>query len=408
MISDVIQPSQISRLKSPFVCLPRLLYVGDVAVEASVAGSTLLYRLLEDYPAERLLIAEGNMWKSRPEKRLADVRYESFQVGAERVLRTRLHVYYSSILQLTASFRTKLLKRIVEEFRPEAILTVAHGYSWLTAARLAKKLALPLHLIVHDDWVSIQESVLPGGIYKSLKQKFGETYRQATSRNCASPYMVEDFVARYAAQGTILYPSRAADVPIYEHAPCMRRVSRKLTFAFAGTVNTRGYAESLATFARVLDAAGGALIVYSNLGPADVKACGLTGSHVTVQPIQPVNDLVASLRQLVDVLFVPMSFAEEDAHNMRLAFPSKLADYSITGLPLLIWGPSYCSAIRWARENAGVAEVVDDPGAESLGAAVTKLMKNAHYRRALGEAALIKGQEFFSHEAAVQRFYQML
>ena len=69
--------------------LPRLVYVGDVAVEATVAGSTLLYRLLQTYPTERLLIVEGNLWRSKLEKRLPRVRYESFKVGTERILRTR-------------------------------------------------------------------------------------------------------------------------------------------------------------------------------------------------------------------------------------------------------------------------------------------------------------------------------
>ena len=56
--------------------LPRLLYIGDVPVEASYHGSALLYRLLEDYPKERLKIVEAGVQLSRPERRLAGVAYE--------------------------------------------------------------------------------------------------------------------------------------------------------------------------------------------------------------------------------------------------------------------------------------------------------------------------------------------
>ena len=42
--------------------LPRLLYVGDVPVEASYHGSALIYRLLQRYPVERLRIVEGNIF----------------------------------------------------------------------------------------------------------------------------------------------------------------------------------------------------------------------------------------------------------------------------------------------------------------------------------------------------------
>ena len=41
--------------------LPRLLYIADVAVEASYYGSALVYRLLERYPVEQLRIVEAGL-----------------------------------------------------------------------------------------------------------------------------------------------------------------------------------------------------------------------------------------------------------------------------------------------------------------------------------------------------------
>ena len=41
--------------------LPRLLYVGDVPVEASYHGSALLHRLLVNYPPDRLSVIETAM-----------------------------------------------------------------------------------------------------------------------------------------------------------------------------------------------------------------------------------------------------------------------------------------------------------------------------------------------------------
>lgn len=388
--------------------LPRMLYVGDVAVESTVAGSTLLYRLLQNYPADRLRIAEGNISSSQPERRLPGVRYDELRVGASRLLRTRFHSLYSSVLHLTAPTRGSRLRKIFREFRPEAILTVGHGYSWLPAARLSLQARLPLHLIVHDDWVSVQKNVLPAVIHGRLDRNFGEAYRHATSRLCASPYMVESFIERYGAAGTVLYPSRAAGVSGYAQPHRQRGGENKLVFAFAGTVNSRGYAQSLATLASVLGSVGGELVVYSNLNAGGIRDCGLEGRHVSVRPVMPFGELLESLRGDVDVLFVPMSFAAEDAQNMRLGFPSKLADYTAVGLPLLIWGPPYCSAVRWARENSGAAEVVDVPAAAALKESVARLMNDAHYRRSLAETALEKGREFFAHEVAISTFHRLI
>ncbi|HKC63953.1 MAG TPA: glycosyltransferase [Pyrinomonadaceae bacterium] len=406
MSCAIIEPSIDESREKDYDLLPRLLYIGDVAVAATVAGSTQLYRLLQRYPRQILLIAEGNLWMSSPDKRLPHVKYEAFRVGSKRLLLTRFHATYSCLLYLTATTRKKQLEQTFAEFQPEAIFTVAHGYSWLTAAQMAKLYDLPLHLVIHDDWVSTQESVLPASVHRKLKRQFGEAYRQAASRLCVSPFMVEDFARKYGVGGTVLYPSRAADVPPYQSVPDSPRNERSLTFAFAGTVNTRGYAESLTQFAAVLEKVGGMLVVYSNLSADDRHSCGLTGRHITVRPILPIKELLASLREDVDALFVPMSFTAEDAQNMKVAFPSKLADYTIAGLPLLIWGPSYCSAVRWAQENAGVAEVVAAPDAETLEQSVLNLMTNEHYRRSLGENALLKGREFFAHEVAVEKFHQ--
>jgi uncharacterized membrane protein len=388
--------------------LPRMLYVGDVAVESTVAGSTLLYRLLQNYPADRLRVAEGNISSSQPDKRLPGVIYDEFKVGNRRLLHTRLHDLYSGVLHLTAPARAARLRKICRDFRPEAVLTVAHGYSWLTAARLSVKACLPLHLIVHDDCASAQKSVLPAVIHKRLDRDFGEVYRHAAARFCASPYMAEAFAERYGAAGTVLYPSRAADVPEHTGLPHRRDAGDSLVFAFAGTVNTRGYAQSLATLASVLGGAGAKLIVYSNLDAGGVGDCGLEGSHVSVRPVVPFGELFEGLRRDADVLFVPMSFAAEDAPNMRAGFPSKIADYTAVGVPLLIWGPPYCSAVRWARENSGVAEVVDEPSAAALRISVTRLMRDAQYRRSLAEAALHKGREFFAHDAAVEKFQRLI
>jgi hypothetical protein len=103
------------------------------------------------------------------------------------------------------------------------------------------------------------------------------------------------------------------------------------------------------------------------------------------------------LRDEVDALFVPMSFDESERSNMEMAFPSKLADCTAVGLPLLIYGPGYCSAVRWAKENAGVAEVVE--AQDGLGGVVQRLASDAERRLTFGKRALEVGEKYFAHEA---------
>ncbi len=103
---------------------------------------------------------------------------------------------------------------------------------------------------------------------------------------------------------------------------------------------------------------------------------------------------------------MPMSFDASDRANMEMAFPSKLADYTATGLPLLIYGPAYCSAVVWARENPGVAEVVEAEA--ELTKRSTRLANDPAQRVALGKRALDVGREYFTHERVQQVFHRAL
>ena len=189
--------------------LPKLLYIGDVPIESSYHGSTLLYRLLEDYPPEKLLVVEGNVHRSQPERRLPDVRYRSLKVGRERLLRTRFHKFYSGILTRSAPTRVRRVKKLRGGFRPEAVLTVSHGYSWITAARFATKHQLPLHLICHDDWPRVVNLFV--NAKSRLDNVFGSVYRQAASRLCISPFMRDAYRKRYGVDGDVLLPVNAPE-----------------------------------------------------------------------------------------------------------------------------------------------------------------------------------------------------
>lgn len=65
-----------------------------------------------------------------------------------------------------------------------------------------------------------------------------------------------------------------------------------------------------------------------------------------------------------DALLVMMGFGAEDRLIESTSFKSKLADYLTSGLPVVVWGPEYCTAVRHARrENFAEVVTVDDPKA---------------------------------------------
>ena len=387
--------------------LPRLMYIGDVPVESTVAGSALIYRLLQDYPVDRLCIVEGNIAASQGDKRLPDVTYRSLSVGIKRLLSSRFVFLYTSFLFLTAKWRSHQLNNLIKTFKPEAILTVAHGLSWITAAELARKHDLPLHLIIHDEWTSYTAVISP--LKDKIKKVFGDIYRQSDSQFCVSPYMREYYEKHYGVKGIVLYPSRSKDIPVFKSSSeSLNKNSNALLFAYAGSINSKSYANSLINLAKVLEKFDHKLIIYSPLSEESIQQVGLNRSNVTTRPLIPSEKLIYTLRQEADVLFVPMSFDENERPNMEMSFPSKLTDYTGIGLPLLIWGPNYCSAVRWARENLEVAEVVETKESTDLLYSIEKLTGNLEYRRKLANNSLIMGFNYFSHSNIIRQFYQSL
>lgn len=381
--------------------MPRTAYVGDVPVESTRSGSVLLHRLLQSIPPDQLRVVEANLCSSSPSRRLANVIYNQLYLGPARPLRTRFHAAVTTLYCRRAIGRVSGLETLLAEFKPQVIVTIAEGFSWLTAAAFATKHRLPLHLIVHDDWPNVTRVL---GAWKSwLNDLFADVYRGAASRLCVSPYMLEEYQHRYGVEGTLLYPARSADATIYGTPPeRIAETGRPLVYGFAGTAHTAGHVRALSRLADVLAKLGNVLHLYGPLEEDQAKRTGLDRENIRVCGFVPVDDLIARLRRECDVLFVPMSFAPEDQWNMRLCFPSKLTDYTAVGLPLLIYGPSDSSAVRWVREHPEVAEVAESE--QELEQATARLSVDPQRRMRMAQTAIDIGRMRFSYETAAQIF----
>jgi glycosyltransferase involved in cell wall biosynthesis len=383
--------------------LPRLLYVGDVPVEASYHGSALLHRLLAGYPQEKLTIIEtGN--ESEPQRRLQKVKYISQPIGKQRWLNTRFHRYAVRWFTRSGDRLAPRISRTLNGFHVDSVLTVAHGFGWLAAARIASERNVPLHLMIHDDWPRVAN--VTARFRHRLDERFAKVYQQAQSRLCVSPAMSRAYRKRYGKPADVIYPTRAPACPDFVEPPArLSRNDKPFTVAFAGTINSNGYIRALLAVQEALKPVDGRLLIFGPITAVEAKGVGLN-STTRVNGLLTSSELMTRLREEADALFVPMSFDSRDCVNMQMAFPSKLADCTAVGLPLLIYGPHYCSAVAWARENSGVAEVVQTE--DALAQAVHRLANDADHRIALATRALDVGRTYFSHDRIQQVFYQSL
>jgi hypothetical protein len=306
---------------------------------------------------------------------------------------------------LAASSSASEFPNSLKNFKPDAVLTVPHGHLWLAAARFAEDNGLPLHLVVHDDWPSM--APIPQILRPWLENRFGRVYRQAASRLCVSPFMEEEYGSRYRAPGQVLFPSRSKNSRAADPLDSYVRKDRGLVAAYAGS-SYFGYSQMVSELAVCLEKQAGRLLLFGNFSQAELESLKLDRPNIAFQGFLRPEELISAIREKADFVFVPMSFhTDAIKRNMQFSFPSKLTDYTATALPLLIWGPEYCSAVQWARQCAPLAEIVTTESSNALEGSLERLQDTV-YRERLGRAALDVGNRLFSHSNAMKIFLDAL
>lgn len=115
-----------------------------------------------------------------------------------------------------------------------------------------------------------------------------------------------------------------------------------------------------------------------------------------------INELIKA-----DALLVVMSFAAKDKTRMQTSFPSKLVEYCQFGKPIIIWGPEYCSAVRWAWEYQA-ALVVTSLLTQDLVKAIQELSTQPELQRTLGYKALEMAHSLFNSDKVQQQFFESI
>ena len=93
-------------------------------------------------------------------------------------------------------------------------------------------------------------------------------------------------------------------------------------------------------------------------------------------------ELIASY----DLLILPLDFDRDGIRFTRFSIPTKLSEYMISGVPILIYADNKTALARYAL-NAGCAYVVTNNDSETLKSAIRELFLNSSLRKQLAEKA---------------------
>ena len=205
----------------------------------------------------------------------------------------------------------------------------------------------------------------------------------------------------------VLYPTRGDDSP-----PGRVRVGPhsegQPVVAFCGNIHLGGTADLLRRMAGLLATLGGFLDLYTQATAKGLAAHRLDLPNVRLRGFFPAAEMGERVGQTAHVLFLPASFDPRERIDISTLFPSKLADYTAIGLPILVWGPGYSSAVRWAADHPGATVYITDTDPAAVRSAVTRLAADPEYATEIAAAGIAAGAACFDPAPAREALYNAL
>jgi|ERR1051326_6630757 glycosyltransferase involved in cell wall biosynthesis len=291
----------------------------------------------------------------------------------------------------------KMVHDLIHSFRPHVLVTVAHGWWHIKARRVAKQFELPLVSLFQDWWPDFPE--IPFAFRSRVEREFHQTCAESDVVVCVSGGMCREL-------------GQPQNAFVVHDAPCLaRRREGKCDFkppmrlAYFG--NLSDYGPLIENALRALKSSE--QVRLEVFGPSPFWTSGVEDefrSRGVYHGFAPSNKLMESLQRYQAVLVV-MSFAPSHRRRMTTSFPSKMIDAMQLGLPVVIWGPEYCSAVKWARSGER-ALCVTDPNPSAIRRALEQLAASPAEQERLAESSREAAETDFNHERIQAQFIDTL
>lgn len=381
--------------------LPKIIVISSVAPQPTSAGNIVLYRHLNQATGWDVDIvphpyqSKTHRWQTKLINRLEYTRLHRWshdlQVIDQGITRDKTLLDYQKHL-----FNSQSDNKTI-------VLTVAHGDGCWAAQRFAQRYQLPLVTIFHDWWPDIPSLHQP--FRRLLQQHFQQLYQQSHLALCVSEGMKNALGAHSNSQ--VLYPIPALHnkKSLAQNQPQNTQKTSQLRVVYSG--NLYDYGDILA---QVLEATKDHPHIQVQVRGANPNWSADFRSEMRDRnlwldfaPREELNDWLAG----ADAFLVVMSFDPALRRRMETSFPSKLPEYAQFGKPIIIWGPEYCSAIRWGKKGDR-AVCITSASPQTLVTALTNLSQNLSQRDYYASQSQIAARQEFNPVNLQQYFLEAI
>jgi glycosyltransferase involved in cell wall biosynthesis len=334
----------------------KLLFISDVVPGNTASTNPVLYRHLKNIGDNDLLVvSDGPV----PGFNHVVLKHRFSSRIIKRVAKTRLKRWGLDFQEFFLPCNPDHLAKICENYKPDIILTVAHGGLWKLAMKEAHDRRIPLATIFHDWWPAL--SGTHDFIRPLLDKQFRALHQNSTVSLCVCEGMLQALGSRPKAE--ILYPIPSGCSPSMPHAERHPTGLGGLKIIYMGNLGDYGgmvqaALEATKEHPRIRLEVSGRSPAWPDLFKDEMRNRSLWHDFI---PEEKLGSWLAS----ADAFLVTMRFEPHFRRYMETSFPSKITHYAQFRKPIIIWGPDYCSAVSWARGH-GSALCITDPSPAAL------------------------------------------
>ncbi|MCA1659445.1 MAG: glycosyltransferase, partial [Verrucomicrobiaceae bacterium] len=275
-----------------------------------------------------------------------------------KVEHSRLAALPQATAPLFAPLFRARLRRCCEELRARAIHAVPHsGLDFAVAHEVARELALPFFLSLHDD---LAYTATLGA--EARDTAMGEAWRAAAARFVISEPLGREYCRRYGDRPfQVVTDGLTSLSPVRVNGdPTRLRIYFMGLFHMSYELNLRALLDAI----RSLEQEHPETNITVTLRCEHVRPQVLAGTkEVTVLPFadeaQVERDLAAA-----ELLYMPIPFGAEHERFARYSLSTKMVTYVGSGVPILYHGPENSAAGELLRrERAAVCVSTLEPAA---------------------------------------------
>jgi glycosyltransferase involved in cell wall biosynthesis len=352
-----------------------------------VGGSAvLLSNLLRHYRGELVAIAG---WE--PEAKV-DTSFQPPWVTYN--LRFHPHVVERAVNhyeRLHFAFVKRFVYRKLRVLRPAAVLAAyPDALFFIAAFQACRRLGIPFWGHMHDLW---SENATPGSYIAALAARWEETiFREADRLFCMTESQVENYQHKYPRRYELLPHCIPGDAAIPDTIPVRTPTPQQgYDVLYTGNISSWMNLSAIRNFIGHVDHLSGdvRITMLTSMDTQTLQKIGAYHPRIAYDWVT-----VAEARRRVcraDVLFLPLSFRDCAADEVRTVFSTKSLDYLVSGVPVLVYAPADSYHARSARER-GWAHVVDQESGEALCAGLEQLLHDTSLRQRVVDGALAEAR----------------